>query len=153
MHTTSYWLTIPATVMGVVPYASDDRRDGVVGVAFAMQQVAQLLLMCDRHDIGISIDTETGPGVVSDRESAETTPGPVSVKIFVYDNYPGGIGFNEPLFRRHHELLEGTRTLIASCDCENGCPGCVGPVGNSGPLAKIAALGILDRLLAEAVAA
>ena len=56
MHTTSYWLTVPASVMAALPYASDDRRDGVVGLAFAMQQVAQLLLMCDRHDIGISIE-------------------------------------------------------------------------------------------------
>ena len=54
MHTTAYWLTIPAAVMGLLPYAPDDRRDGVVGLAFAMRQVAQLLLMCDRHDIGIS---------------------------------------------------------------------------------------------------
>ena len=56
MHTTAYWLTIPAAVMAALPYAPDDRRDGVVGLAFAMRQVAQLLLMCDRHDIGISID-------------------------------------------------------------------------------------------------
>jgi DEAD/DEAH box helicase domain-containing protein len=142
MHTTSYWLTIPATVLGVLPYASDDRRDGIVGLAFAMRQVAQLLLMCDRHDIGISIDSDV-----------EKAPDPVSAKIFVYDNYPGGIGFSEPLYRMHHELLDGTRTLIASCECENGCPGCVGPVGNTGPLAKAVALGILNRLLAEALAA
>jgi DEAD/DEAH box helicase domain-containing protein len=143
MHTTAYWLTIPATVMGVLPYASDDRRDGVVGLAFAMRQVAQLLLMCDRHDIGISIASDEGAEVDASRPQ----------KIFVYDNYPGGIGFSEPLYRMHHELLEGTRTLIASCECENGCPGCVGPIGNTGPLAKTAALGILDRLLAEALAA
>ena len=66
MHTTSYWLTIPAAMMGVLPYASDDRRDGVVGLAFAMRQVAQLLLMCDRHDIGISIDSDESE-VDSDR--------------------------------------------------------------------------------------
>ena len=60
MHTTSYWLTIPADVMGVLPFASDDRRDGIVGLAFAMKQVAQLLLMCDGHDVGISIDTGDG---------------------------------------------------------------------------------------------
>jgi DEAD/DEAH box helicase domain-containing protein len=153
MHTTSYWLTIPAAVMAVLPYASDDRRDGVVGLAFAMRQVAQLLLMCDRHDIGISIDSEKGSGVSSDAASAENPPDPCPTKIFVYDNYPGGIGFSEPLYRMHDELLESTRTLIASCECENGCPGCVGPVGNTGPLAKTAALGILDRLLAKAVAA
>jgi DEAD/DEAH box helicase domain-containing protein len=133
MHTTSYWLTIPVEVMGSLPFASDDRRDGVVGLSFAMQQVAQLLLMCDRHDIGISID--------SSAEGAE--------RIFIYDNYPGGIGFSEPLFRMHGELVASTRRLIAECDCQSGCPGCVGPVGNAGPLAKAAALRILDLLLAQ----
>ncbi len=49
----------------------------------------------------------------------------------------------------HRELLTGTRRLIAECECENGCPGCVGPVGNTGPLAKAAALRILDLLLEE----
>src|SRR5207248_4688459 len=47
MHTTSYWLTIPESVVARLPFASDDRRDGVVGLSFAVRQVAQLLLMCD----------------------------------------------------------------------------------------------------------
>ena len=138
MHTTAYWLTIPAGVMAALPYAPDDRRDGVVGLSFALGQVAQLLLMCERHDIGISIDAGDPDG---------STP-----RIFIYDNYPGGIGFSKPLFRMHEELLDGTRRLIAECDCENGCPGCVGPVGNTGPLAKSAALRILDLLSAAAPA-
>src|SRR6202008_125486 len=57
MHTTAYWLTIPRDVMAALPYAPDDRRDGVTGLSFAMRQIAQLLLMCDRQDIGISIDS------------------------------------------------------------------------------------------------
>jgi len=140
MHTTSYWLTIPASLLGVLPYASDDRRDGIVGLAFAIRQVAQLLLMCDRHDIGISIDAPDGV------DSAAST----DHRIFVYDNYPGGIGFSAPLFEMHHELLTNTRKLIADCECEQGCPGCVGPVGNTGPLAKAAALRILDSMLEHA---
>ena len=56
MHTTSYWLTVPADVLGVLPFAPDDRRDGIVGLSFAMKQVAQLLLMCDGHDIGLDLD-------------------------------------------------------------------------------------------------
>ncbi len=128
MHTTAYWLTIPPEIIGMLPYAADDRRDGVVGLAFAMQQVAQLLLMCDRHDVGISLDMEDHH------------------RIFLYDNYPGGIGFSEPLFRLHDELVAGTHRLIDECPCENGCPGCVGPVGDTGPLAKAAALRILALL-------
>ena len=96
---------------------------------FAMQQVAQLLLMCDRHDVGISLDSVNG-----------------DEKIFLYDNYPGGIGFSEPLFRLHGELLASTHDLIAQCPCAQGCPGCVGPIGDTGPLAKAAALRILERL-------
>jgi DEAD/DEAH box helicase domain-containing protein len=150
MHTTAYWLTISATVMAQLPFAADDRRDGVVGLSFAMRQVAQLLLMCDAHDIGISIsglgirDSGFGPDARSNPESQ--IPNPEGVQLFVYDNYPGGIGFSEPLFRVHDELLAATRRLIAECECPNGCPGCVGPAGNTGPLAKMAALRILDLL-------
>ena len=139
MHTTSYWMTIPAEVIGQLPFASDDRRDGIVGLAVALKQVAQLLLMCDGHDIGISIDSGDGevaaPGVLKPQ------------KIFVYDNYPGGIGFSAPLYQIHDELLKATRKLIDECPCESGCPGCVGPLGDTGALAKVAALRILNLLL------
>jgi DEAD/DEAH box helicase domain-containing protein len=135
MHTTAYWLSVPVGVMGALPFATDDRRDGVVGLGFAMKQVAQLLLMCDSHDVGLSINAG------QDEAAAMDEP-----RIFLYDAYPGGIGFSDPLFRMHDALLDRTRELIAGCDCENGCPTCVGPVGNTGPLAKVAALRILDEL-------
>jgi len=158
MHTTSYWLTVPAAVIGSLPYAADDRRDGVVGLAFAVKQVAQLLLMCDAHDIGISI---SGFGVgdsgfvreaLQEPNPESRIPNPEGVRVFVYDNYPGGIGFSAPLYEMHDELVAGTRKLIAECPCENGCPGCVGPVGHTGPMAKAAALKILDRIAGEAPA-
>jgi len=148
MHTTAYWLTVPRRVMAALPYAADDRRDGVVGLSFAMRQVAQLLLMCDRQDIGISIGTgEHG----DDTELTRTgIPSKLSdePRIFIYDNYPGGIGFSEPLFQMHDDLLARTRELITGCECQHGCPGCVGPVGNTGPLAKMVALRILDLITA-----
>ena len=152
MHTTAYWLTIPRTVMGALPHASDDRRDGVVGLSFAMRQVAQLLLMCDRQDIGISI----GSGEESEHTDLTRTGMPAKLsdepRIFIYDNYPGGIGFSEPLFGMHENLLARTRELIAGCECEHGCPTCVGPVGNTGPLAKSVALRILDLIAAGSAA-
>jgi DEAD/DEAH box helicase domain-containing protein len=146
MHTTAYWMTVPKEVMAALPYAPDDRRDGVVGLSFAMRQVAQLLLMCDRQDIGISI----GSGEQGEETDLNRAGLPMKVsdqpRIFVYDNYPGGIGFSEPLFRMHADLLSRTRALIAGCACAHGCPTCVGPVGNTGPLAKTVALRILDLI-------
>ena len=139
MHTTAWWLTVPCDVMAGLPFAPDDRRDGIVGLSFALRQVAQLLLMCDRQDIGVSIDGGT---------DAADEP-----RIFIYDNYPGGIGFSEPLSSKHDTLLEHTHTLVSGCPCEQGCPACVGPVGNTGPLAKAVALKVLDALLAGAARA
>jgi DEAD/DEAH box helicase domain-containing protein len=149
MHTTAYWLTVPRAVMAALPYTSDDRRDGVVGLSFAMRQVAQLLLMCDRQDIGISIGggDEAEPGVSSKNDPRPHFPD--EPRVFIYDNYPGGIGFSEPLFRMHGELLSRTRELIAGCECEHGCPTCVGPLGNTGPLAKVVALRILEQIAAQ----
>jgi len=154
MHTTGYWLTVPRAVMGALPFAADDRRDGIVGLSFAMRQVAQLLLMCDRQDIGISIETSEGSGAGTgggprgpDGEAPATLPD--DPRLFIFDNYPGGIGFSEPLFQMHDELLARTRDLIAGCACERGCPTCVGPIGNTGPLAKTVALRILDLLPAS----
>ncbi|HEX5475235.1 MAG TPA: DEAD/DEAH box helicase [Vicinamibacterales bacterium] len=147
MHTSSYWLTIPAAVMNALAYGGDDRRDGVVGLAFAMKQVAQLLLMCDAHDIGLSVD---GGALEGSRRTGGAASAPDAVAteptVFVYDNYPGGIGFSRPLFDMHALLLDRTRELIAGCPCESGCPSCVGPEGHTGPHAKQVALDILHRL-------
>ena len=147
MHTTAYWLTVPQAVMTALPFAADDRRDGVVGLAFALRQVAQLLLMCDRQDIGISIGGDDAKEIPLNRAGQPETL-PDAPRVFVYDNYPGGIGFSEPLFSMHAELVARTRQLIAGCECEQGCPACVGPIGHTGPLAKTVALRML-WLLAE----
>jgi DEAD/DEAH box helicase domain-containing protein len=143
MHTTSYWLTIPAAVMAALPYDRNDKRDGVSGLAFAMRNVAQLLLMCDRQDIGLSVDAGN-PELGSAPASTDASMQP---RIFVYDNYPGGIGFSEPLFQLHGTLLRDTQGLIGSCPCDNGCPSCVGPAGEVGPRAKAVASALLHLLV------
>src|SRR5690606_24989922 len=48
--------------------------------------------------------------------------------LYLYDNYPGGVGLSEPLFDRQQELIGNARSLIDACDCVAGCPACVGPV-------------------------
>lgn len=47
--------------------------------------------------------------------------------VYLYDNFPGGVGLSEPLFRRQAELVQRAFELVAACDCRAGCPACVGP--------------------------
>jgi DEAD/DEAH box helicase domain-containing protein len=66
--------------------------------------------------------------------------------IYLYDKYPGGVGFSEPLFRMSDMLLQNTHRLIANCACPSGCPSCVGPAGEVGEKGKGVALAILKKL-------
>ena len=93
----------------------DDRRDGVVGLAFAMKNIAQLLLMCDGHDIGLSVDGGSleridAHAAASAAFRRRSRPSRI---IFIYDNYPGGIGFSRPLFEMH----EPAARAHARADC------------------------------------
>jgi DEAD/DEAH box helicase domain-containing protein len=145
MHTTSYWLTVPRGAYEALPWSPDDRRDGVAGLAYAMHSVAQLLLMCDRGDIGLSMTSEEG--AQGAERGTGAPPENTAPRVFIYDNYPGGIGFSEPLFLMHRMLLDRTREMIDGCPCPKGCPSCVGPEGNQGPMAKAVASALLAILL------
>ena len=153
MHTTSYWLTIPAEAMASLPFGLADRRDGVIGLAYAMRNVAPLLLMCDSHDLGLSVDGIAMEGARRMGGSAKgASPAELSAAptIFIYDNYPGGIGLSEPLFGMHDDLIQKTRELIDGCGCSSGCPSCVGPEGATGPQAKAVASRLLGLLTSAA---
>jgi DEAD/DEAH box helicase domain-containing protein len=111
--------------------------------------------MCDRRDLGTAIgERSPTPGDDSDALIAVRMEEAVAVNareffepnLYLFDAYPGGIGFSEPLFRAHELLVAKTRELIVECACEQGCPSCVGPAGDLAPRAKEAALAILDRL-------
>ena len=153
MHTTACWISLSRELLASLPYSTSEKQDGMFGLLHALESVACLLLMCDQRDLGSTIG-EGAPleGGEADR-SRDSLPGghdaPVEFfrpTLYLYDNYPGGIGLSEPLYHIHEELVRRTRELIAGCVCENGCPSCVGPAGETGTKAKEAALAILDRL-------
>ena len=156
MHTTAYWLTVPREVMGSLPFHGEARRDGVVALSYILSQMAALFLMCDRHDLGVALGDNAQGEARVERGIARFAGGgrglpSVGVdyepNIFVYDNYPGGIGLSEPLYRLHHRLLEECRRMIASCACRDGCPSCVGPAGEIGSRGKEVALTLLALIL------
>jgi DEAD/DEAH box helicase domain-containing protein len=163
MHTTSYWITLERPLLESLPYAISERQSGMFGLLHALESVATLLLMCDARDLGTAIgerppapDTEETVVLseVKDLRANARNPWMSGEKeffepnLYLFDAYPGGIGFSEPLFRAHELLVHKTRELIRACPCEQGCPSCVGPAGDLAPRAKEAAIAILDRLTA-----
>jgi len=155
MHTTAFWLTLERPLVESLPFSVSDRQSGMFGLLHALESIATLLLMCDARDLGTSIgERPPSPGSEIEWEPAAGPDAIVALaekeffepNLYLYDAYPGGIGFSEPLYRTHQILLAKTRELIAACPCENGCPSCVGPVGERGERAKEAALAILSRL-------
>jgi len=155
MHTTSYWITLERPLLESLPYTISERQSGMFGLLYALESVATLLLMCDRRDLGTAIgERPPNPEVESDALVSVRMEDAVAANakeffepnLHLFDAYPGGIGFSEPLFRAHELLVAKTRELIAGCACEQGCPSCVGPAGDLAPRAKEAALAILDRL-------
>jgi DEAD/DEAH box helicase domain-containing protein len=157
-----------------LPYSVSERQSGMFGLLHALASVATLLLMCDGRDLGTAIgERPPAPDLGTEHVGAQhaappQSPGlsaaddfaPTRIRdlsrfgqkeffepnLYLYDAYPGGIGFSEPLFRAHDLLLRQTRDLIVACACDAGCPSCVGPAGDLAPRAKEAALAILDRL-------
>jgi DEAD/DEAH box helicase domain-containing protein len=67
--------------------------------------------------------------------------------LFLYDNYPGGVGFSHQLFDDTQILLEKTLKLISKCECRYGCPSCVGPTKEVGEKSKEVALALLKEIL------
>ncbi len=154
MHTTAFWLTLDRELLEALPFALSDRQSGIFGLLYALESMAALLLMCDRRDIGTAVG-ERPPSAGIETEWQEFTGSIRNVaatreffepNLYIYDAYPGGIGFSEPLYRVHDLLLRRTQELVAACPCENGCPSCVGPAGEKSERAKEAALAILERL-------
>ena len=158
MHTTSYWLTLERSLVKSLPFSISDRQSGMFGLLHAMESVATLLLMCDGRDLGTAIgERPPKPGAegeefapVSMEDAMQrTTKEFFEPNLYLFDAYPGGIGFSEPLYRAHELLMVQTRELIVGCGCEFGCPSCVGPAGDLAPRAKEAALAILNRICGD----
>jgi DEAD/DEAH box helicase domain-containing protein len=137
MHTTSFWLHFPESFLARFPDLSrTERQNGLTGLANVLRTVAALLLMCDPRDLGIAFAEDISKGTRS-----------FEPDLFLYDNYPGGIGQSQPLFKLSAKLLAGGMDVLRSCGCEAGCPACVGPVGEVGERGKEAAWRILGELV------
>lgn len=132
MHTTAYWLTLPAKVRE--KYTVPQIEKALGGIANLLRNIAPVLLMCDPMDIRVQMQVR-GPF------TEEPT-------LFLYDNYPGGMGFADRLYELHEELLGQALKMLESCECESGCPSCVGPALENGEDGKRLTRKVLEAMLA-----
>ena len=111
MHTTAYWVSLPGEIPGM---SQSDVQNGLLGISNVLVNAAPIYLMCDPRDIRVVHQVR-----------APFTQRPT---VYIYDNYPGGVGFSNKLYELHAELFETAAGMIEHCGCSNGCPSCVGPL-------------------------
>ncbi len=137
MHTSSFWLHFGAPFLASLgDYTPTERQNGLTGLGNALRTIASLLLMCDPRDLGVALTEDIAGSLMAWEPN-----------LYLYDSYAGGIGLSAPLHRMSQNLFEKTRELIDTCECESGCPACVGPVGEIGDKGKQVARQIIDRLI------
>jgi DEAD/DEAH box helicase domain-containing protein len=161
MHTTACWFVFQKACTEGLPFPRWEIIDGVLGVSYALQAVACLHLMCDLRDVQRSVGdrgarwflrlSREGKGLYrsldgEDRLAPDTIE-TFEPTVFLYESYPGGVGFSTQIFDDHERLLRETLDLISRCPCSHGCPSCVGPTKEVGMNSKAVALALLRRVL------
>ncbi len=160
MHTTAYWFTIPRDRLAGLGFSPAEAIDGLSGLAYCLHHLASMLLMADTRDLGRCLGDRNGESALSPgSEGGPVTPEELhrgirgallrdafDPTVFLFDAYPGGIGFSALLFERHRELVGLACQRIRDCPCSQGCPSCVGPALEIGEQGKQAALAIAALL-------
>lgn len=169
LHTTAVWWQLPQATLLKAFASKQDALDGFLGAAYALHVVATVAVMADARDLQKAVGDGDGAWfAMADAKGRGQLRGgdngePVGVElqqfvptVYLYDNFPGGVGLSEPLWQRQAELVQRARELVQRCDCVAGCPACVGPVlaaqEDSATTPKALALQVL-RLLLEGDAA
>ena len=141
LHTTALWWQLPQAVLLAWFGNRQDALDGFLGAGYALHIVATVAVMADARDLQKAIGNgdgawfatgdQRGRGTLKGAEGhavALTEVQQFVPTVYLYDNFPGGVGLSEPLWARQAELLQRAIELVARCDCTSGCPACVGPV-------------------------
>ena len=110
LETEGCWITPPPEALAEVARYGRVPVEGLWGIANVLGDVVTLHAMCDVMDVGTCVDAR-GTGMPA---------------VFLYDRYPGGLGFAQKAFGMLESLMTAAAELIAGCPCEGGCPSCVG---------------------------
>ncbi|WP_414636614.1 DEAD/DEAH box helicase [Arenimonas sp.] len=141
LHTTAMWWQLPQEILDREMPSRQAALDGFLGAAHALHVVATLAVMSEARDLQKAVGSGDGAWFAAGdgrgrgqlRSSDGSLVNPAVAErflptVYLYDNYPGGIGLSDPLWQRQAELLLRASELVTRCDCRAGCPACVGPV-------------------------
>lgn len=155
MHTTGFWLTVKNEVLQSLDFANEEKLEAVSGIAYLLRQISPVILLCASRDVGVAIEDNLTKEPLQAGALKGMMRGQADMafvdrfepNIFIFDRYPGGVGFSETLYEKGGLLLEKALEIIESCPCPGGCPSCVGPAIRAGGNPKAAARFILKLLL------
>nr|WP_255682130.1 DEAD/DEAH box helicase [Luteimonas sp. BDR2-5] len=141
LHTSAVWWQLPQAALDAAFDARHEALDGFLGASYALHLVAQVAVMAESRDLQKAVGSGDGSwfatadtrgrGQLRDGDGASTPIellGRFAPTLYLYDNYPGGVGLSAPLYERRDELLAQAAALIDGCSCRAGCPACVGPI-------------------------
>ncbi len=110
LETAGMWIIPPPEVLALVRKWGRVPGEGLLGLSNVLREVVPLFVMCDPLDIGTTVNSRS-------------TGGPA---VYLYDKYPGGLGFALKAYDIVEEIMQAAMELIESCPCKKGCPSCVG---------------------------
>ena len=110
LETVAFWIRPEEAARNAVRVKGLNPAEGLSGLRNLMVTLLPLHVMCDRPDLG---------GILNSSNLGEQA-------LFLYDRYPGGIGYSERGYAIVGELLAAAHHLVEDCPCEAGCPSCVG---------------------------
>ena len=110
LETAGLWLAPNEDTSQALARAGLNPWEALSGVRNLFVQLLPLMAMCDPIDLG---------GMLDSSNTGRPT-------LFLFDRYPGGLGFAEQGYARLDELTESALAHLDGCPCGTGCPACVG---------------------------
>ena len=141
MHTTAVWWQVNPAALDATFESRQQALDGFLGAGYALHIVAAMRMLSEPRDIGRAVGdgnaewfaTVGANGRGQMRNSDGEAVDPLALQqftptLFLYDNYPGGIGISAPLFDNRTAVVTAAQALVGACECAQGCPSCIGPI-------------------------
>ncbi len=110
LETVGFWLAPRLETWSEVGRRGASPWEALAGVRNLFVTLLSMRTMCDPSDL---------QGVLDSSNLGRPT-------LFLFDRYPGGLGFCEQGYARLDELAAAALEHLRACPCDGGCPSCVG---------------------------